>query len=79
MYLWAADVFVAIGSDDGDEEMKEGGVEEGMEVELDVEEARKGRTWEDCLVGWYNVKPYHIGRASHVGPTSHFLPTPCIM
>lgn len=74
-YLWAADVFIAIGSDGGDEEMNEGGVEEGMEVELDVEKARKGRTWEDCLAGWYNIKPYHIGRASHVGPTSHFHPT----
>lgn len=62
-YFWAADVFVAIGSasDEG-----EGG--EGMEVELDVEKVRKGRTWEECVAGWYYVKPNYPGRASHVRP-----------
>lgn len=39
---------------------------EGADVELDVEKARKGRTWEECVAGWYYVKPNYPGRASHV-------------
>lgn len=63
-YFWAADVFVAIGSSED-----EGGANgEGVEVELDVEKARKGRTWEDSVAGWYYVKPNYPGRSSHVRP-----------
>lgn len=72
-YFWAADVFVAIGSE-GDEGAGEGG--EGVEVELDIEKVRKGQTWEECVAGWYYVKPNYPGRASHVRPL--YLSSACL-
>jgi hypothetical protein len=58
-YFWAADVFVAIGVDDAADVVGGGG-------DLDVEASRRGRKWEDVLVGFYYVKPNYPGRSSHV-------------
>ncbi|KAI0057898.1 hypothetical protein BV25DRAFT_1902453 [Artomyces pyxidatus] len=61
-YFWAADVFVAIGTSEG-----RGSVEDqGVEVEGGIDAARAGRSWEECLVGFYYVKPNYPGRSSHI-------------
>jgi len=71
-YFWAADVFVAVGMDDaadvggGDRDRNRAGVN----VDVDVEASRRGRSWEDVLVGFYYVKPNYPGRSSHVSCAS---------
>ena len=60
-YFWAADVLVAIGTNDGDDD--------GADYSDTVEAARDGRSWEDALVGFYYVKPNYPGRSSHVRVT----------
>jgi hypothetical protein len=62
-YFWAADVFVAIGVGVDDAADVVGG---GGGGDLDVEASRRGRKWEDVLVGFYYVKPNYPGRSSHV-------------
>lgn len=51
-YFFAADVFVAILEDDNVAPVSEG------ETNIGIEESRKGRNWEDCVVGFYYVSPY---------------------
>lgn len=72
-YFWAADVFVAVGIDDAaDSDIAgNGGGDSGhdrksADVDVDVEASRRGRSWEDVLVGFYYVKPNYPGRSSHV-------------
>lgn len=59
-YFWGADVIVAIGATDA------ASLANGATVNGGIEEARKGRPWEECLVGFYYVKPNYPGRSSHV-------------
>jgi hypothetical protein len=51
-YFFAADVVVGILDADG---VEGAAVEDGKEVELSVEEARKGRSWSECIAGFYYV------------------------
>jgi hypothetical protein len=60
-YIWGADVVIAIGAV-GDIS----GKLNGTVVEGGVLEAKQGRSWEECLVGFYYVKPNYPGRSSHV-------------
>jgi len=55
-YFWAADVIIAIGTNND---------QTGSDSDV-VEAARAGRSWEDALVGFYYVKPNYPGRSSHV-------------
>jgi hypothetical protein len=60
-YVWGADVVVAIGAVGGAAE-----IQDAAPIEGSLEEAKQGRSWEKCLVGWYYVKPNYPGRSSHV-------------
>jgi len=58
-YFFSADVFIAVVGD--------GEAAEGVnEVNVNIEESRKGRSWEDCIAGFYYVKPNYPGRSSHI-------------
>ncbi|KAJ7502948.1 hypothetical protein B0H11DRAFT_1987133 [Mycena galericulata] len=59
-YFFSGDVFLAILPSGGN------GGSEGTETSLTVEEARQERKWEDCIVGYYYVKPNYPGRSSHI-------------
>ncbi|KAH9067598.1 hypothetical protein EDB87DRAFT_1671649 [Lactarius vividus] len=63
-YFWAADVIVAIGTND----------QTGSDS--DVEAGRAGRSWEDALVGFYYVKPNYPGRSSHICNAGFVIPPP---
>ncbi|KZV74019.1 hypothetical protein PENSPDRAFT_749698 [Peniophora sp. CONT] len=60
-YFWGADVLLAIGATED-----EANAANGATIEGGIEEARQGRSWEDCLVGFYYVKPNYPGRSSHI-------------
>ncbi|KAK7045539.1 hypothetical protein VNI00_007371 [Paramarasmius palmivorus] len=59
-YFFAADVLVAIKGTHSD------GFEDAAEVQIGIEEARNGRTWQECVSGYYYVKPNYPGRSSHI-------------
>ncbi|KAJ7772148.1 hypothetical protein DFH07DRAFT_803893 [Mycena maculata] len=59
-YFFSGDVFLAI-LHSGDN----GGLE-GTETNLTIQDARQGRAWSDCVVGYYYVKPNYPGRSSHI-------------
>jgi hypothetical protein len=47
-YFFAADVFLAI--------VGEGDATDGdVEIDVSIEDSRKGRSWEDCVAGFYYV------------------------
>ena len=50
-YFFAADVLVAILRDDDVAPVSEG------EMNIGIDQSRKGRSWEDCVVGFYYVGP----------------------
>ncbi|THV05137.1 hypothetical protein K435DRAFT_826619 [Dendrothele bispora CBS 962.96] len=60
-YFFAEDVFIAIqaiGSIHADQDT--------CVTNLTLEEARNKREWEDCVVGYYYIKPNYPGRSSHI-------------
>ncbi|KAJ6593514.1 hypothetical protein B0H19DRAFT_919259 [Mycena capillaripes] len=59
-YFFSGDVFLAISSSGGT------GGPEGTETNLTIEEARQERTWEECIAGYYYIKPNYPGRSSHI-------------
>jgi len=59
-YFFAADVLVAILRDDDVAPVSEG------EMNIGIDQSRKGRSWKDCVVGFYYVKPNYPGRSSHI-------------
>lgn len=61
-YFWAADVVVAIGTNDPDRPLVVG----------EVETLRAGRSWKDVLVGFYYIKPNYPGRSSHVSDYKYY-------
>lgn len=81
-YFWAADVIVAIGQlddtadggrDDASGQVQAQALAQAQNGDL-LEISRRGRSWEDALVGFYYVKPNYPGRSSHVSVLlkSHF-------
>jgi len=70
-YFFAADVLLAILGNGPGPELVDGMVHE---VDLGVDEARCGRTWEDCAVGFYYVKPNYPGRSSHICNAGFVVP-----
>ncbi|EGO00717.1 hypothetical protein SERLA73DRAFT_178623 [Serpula lacrymans var. lacrymans S7.3] len=71
-YFFAADVLVAItGTGEVAMTEKKDGV---REVDLSVEEARAGRSWEVCVAGFYYVKPNYPGRSSHICNAGFVVP-----
>ncbi|KAJ7106053.1 hypothetical protein C8R43DRAFT_218374 [Mycena crocata] len=59
-YFFAGDVLVAIVGADGT------AGPEGTETSLTIQETRQGRSWEECVAGYYYVKPNYPGRSSHI-------------
>ncbi|KAL0570948.1 hypothetical protein V5O48_010013 [Marasmius crinis-equi] len=59
-YFFAADVLVAVKLDD------EGSEQDGAEIGIGIEEARRQRLWEDCVAGFY-----YICNAGFVVPPVH--------
>ncbi|KAL4066176.1 hypothetical protein V8B97DRAFT_1894991 [Scleroderma yunnanense] len=80
-YFFAADVIIAIaGTGDEDamlEIMTEVVDEPGTtvkEVGVSLDEARRGRSWEECVIGFYYVKPNYPGRSSHICNAGFVVP-----
>ncbi|KAJ7496947.1 hypothetical protein FB451DRAFT_1209366 [Mycena latifolia] len=59
-YFFSGDVFLAIAHSTA-----LGGLE-GSETDLTVEQACQKRPWEECIAGYYYVKPNYPGRSSHI-------------
>ncbi|KAJ6624301.1 hypothetical protein B0H10DRAFT_1784954, partial [Mycena sp. CBHHK59/15] len=63
-YFFSGDVFLAlVHVNSGTSTI---GGPEGTETVLSVEEARQSRAWDECIVGYYYVKPNYPGRSSHI-------------
>ncbi|EIN06582.1 hypothetical protein PUNSTDRAFT_72627 [Punctularia strigosozonata HHB-11173 SS5] len=62
-YFFAADVLLAIiGHDKTTVEDRDGVIE----TDVQLENARYEREWEECVAGFYYVKPNYPGRSSHI-------------
>ncbi|KZP02842.1 hypothetical protein FIBSPDRAFT_969558 [Athelia psychrophila] len=61
-YFFGADVFLGLLADG-----LPGNTGEGIqETDITIEDARGIRSWEDCVAGFYYVKPNYPGRSSHI-------------
>ncbi|KAF8653337.1 hypothetical protein AX16_004037 [Volvariella volvacea WC 439] len=67
-YFFAADVLVAIIGGTGRS------VGEKVEIDLELDDARAGRTWNECIAGFYYVKPNYPGRSSHICNAGFVVP-----
>lgn len=78
-YFFAADVIIAIAGISG-EDVNVGTVVDGpgaqavKEVDMGLDEARGGRSWEECVIGFYYVKPNYPGRSSHICNAGFVVP-----
>jgi len=63
-YFFAADVFVAIVNDET----------AANEISVNIEQSQKGRTWDDCIAGFYYIKPNYPGRSSHICNAGFIVP-----
>jgi len=70
-YFFAADVLVGILGHKASPEFADGMMHE---VDLGVDETKNGRTWEDCVIGFYYVKPNYPGRSSHICNAGFIVP-----
>ncbi|KIJ65925.1 hypothetical protein HYDPIDRAFT_87471 [Hydnomerulius pinastri MD-312] len=72
-YFFAADVLIAIA--DSGEIRVQAELESGVkEVEKTLAEARRSRSWEECVAGFYYVKPNYPGRSSHICNAGFVVP-----
>jgi hypothetical protein len=62
-YFFAADVIVGVLTSIDKVPNK---INDGDEVEINIDDARGERGWEECITGFYYVKPNYPGRSSHV-------------
>ncbi|KAH8093932.1 hypothetical protein BXZ70DRAFT_1072745 [Cristinia sonorae] len=71
-YYFAADVIVAVVGQDVNAvgEKINGEVVSG----LDIEAARNGRSWQECIAGCYYIKPNYPGRSSHICNAGFLVP-----
>jgi len=69
-YFFAADVLVGVVGDGGTARSGE----EGAEIGLDINQARAERTWDECIAGFYYVKPNYPGRSSHICNAGFVVP-----
>ncbi|KAF7969504.1 hypothetical protein HWV62_27206 [Athelia sp. TMB] len=59
-YFFGADVFLGILGEGV------GNAGEGVkETDIAIDDSRQSRSWEDCVAGFYYVKPNYPGRSSH--------------
>ncbi|PFH52123.1 hypothetical protein AMATHDRAFT_57472, partial [Amanita thiersii Skay4041] len=68
-YFFAADVFVGIV---GTARLIDATA--GAAVDITLEKARANRPWEECIVGYYYVKPNYPGRSSHICNAGFVVP-----
>ena len=54
-YFFSADVLVAVLGCDEDELLSEGSGD-GQSVDIGIEQARYGRSWKECVAGFYYVR-----------------------
>lgn len=72
-YFFGGDVLVAIAGR-GDPPAIESEVRGVREIEQSPNAARNGRTWEECVAGFYYVKPNYPGRSSHICNAGFMVP-----
>ncbi|KAL4243321.1 Mitochondrial N-acetyltransferase [Abortiporus biennis] len=70
-YFFGGDVLVAIVGNDAFAV----GKADGSEVFMGLDEARNGRSWKDCIAGFYYVKPNYPGRSSHICNAGFVVPS----
>ncbi|KIY46606.1 acyl-CoA N-acyltransferase [Fistulina hepatica ATCC 64428] len=68
-YFFAADVLIALCVGE-----TQPVVYQGNETSLWLEGAKDGRSWEDCIAGFYYVKPNYPGRSSHICNAGFIVP-----
>lgn len=67
-YFFAADVIVGIIGGTPRADRAE------AEIELDIDMARAGRPWDQCVAGFYYIKPNYPGRSSHICNAGFVVP-----
>jgi len=68
-YFFSADVFVGIvGS------LPRTIISGSEQSNLEIEQERAGRTWDDCIAGYYYIKPNYPGRSSHICNAGFVVP-----
>jgi len=69
-YFFSADVFVGIiGST-----LPRTVTSDSEQSNLEIEEEKAGRTWNDCIAGYYYIKPNYPGRSSHICNAGFVVP-----
>jgi len=63
-YFFAGDVFVGIVGG-GPPGTAASAAAKGVKV-MSIEESQNGRSWKDCVAGFYYIKPNYPGRSSHI-------------
>ncbi|KAH7907000.1 hypothetical protein BJ138DRAFT_1137733 [Hygrophoropsis aurantiaca] len=71
-YFFGADVLVAISCESAIQTTPGHG--DIREVQLSLVDARQNRSWEDCVAGYYYVKPNYPGRSSHICNAGFVVP-----
>ncbi|PPQ87442.1 hypothetical protein CVT25_008178 [Psilocybe cyanescens] len=73
-YFFAADVFVGIVGQSFPRTATRERIRTGDQVRLDIDTERGQRTWEDCVAGYYYIKPNYPGRSSHICNAGFVVP-----
>ncbi|KAF5393361.1 hypothetical protein D9757_000521 [Collybiopsis confluens] len=74
-YFLAQDLFVGIATTLAARGHVESGADSDVvETSLRIDEARDGRSWDECVVGCYYVKPNYPGRSSHICNAGFIVP-----
>lgn len=67
-YFFAADVLMAIV---GESDSAFNSTRDSAEIEVTVEEARNGRSWDDCVAGFYYVSRTDVLIVMRIAPTTY--------
>ncbi|KAF9039421.1 acyl-CoA N-acyltransferase [Hymenopellis radicata] len=73
-YFFAADVFVAILDVKEESAPPSDAISEPSESSLALLDTARGRTWEECVMGYYYIKPNYPGRSSHICNAGFVVP-----
>ncbi|KAF8806542.1 acyl-CoA N-acyltransferase [Phlegmacium glaucopus] len=68
-YFFSADVFVGILGPS-----PRTAISGSEQQDFDIEEERASRTWDDCVAGYYYIKPNYPGRSSHICNAGFVVP-----
>ncbi|KAF8161278.1 hypothetical protein B0H34DRAFT_652788 [Crassisporium funariophilum] len=68
-YFFAADVFVGV------TELSPGtAIVSEAQQDIELERQRSGRSWDECIAGYYYIKPNYPGRSSHICNAGFVVP-----